>query len=426
MRIVCAPAEHRIFESAGGDLNVLLYGRANGSDAASVGGAVRRVIQQRKLAPAARAWDLLSIALAVVTVDMAVRRDDSPDGWTRVLDLHVAVCDRPFWAAHRDLVARQLEFLTTDIWKVAFLDGGVAPAVPRRAIRPRQDCVVLLSGGLDSLIGAMDLVKAHAKRPYAVSQVSMGDKQKQSVFASRIGTGLPHLQLNHNADCPGENERSQRARSIVFLAYGVVLATALRRYRDGERVTVYVCENGFISINPPLTGTRLGSLSTRTTHPYYIGLFQQLLDVAGLRVTVENPYQFSTKGEMLSGCADQAFLGETAHTTTSCGRYARNGYRHCGRCLPCLVRRAAFRAWGMGDGTGYVFSDLSRKDGDHARYDDVRSAAMAVAAAETDGLSAWAGPSLSTALLGDATPYRDVVRRGLGELAVFLETAGVT
>ncbi len=40
--------------------------------------------------------------------------------------------------------------------------------------------MVLLSGGLDSLAGTIDLVKAHGSKPYAVSQVSQGDKQKQS------------------------------------------------------------------------------------------------------------------------------------------------------------------------------------------------------------------------------------------------------
>ncbi len=423
MRIVCAPEDYK---AAPGDLNVMLYGHADGPDTGAVGASVRHIIQHRKLEPAARTWDFLSIALSVVVADTAVRRDESPDGWTRQLDLHVAVGDPAFWTAQRDLLTRQLGFLTTDIWNVTFLDGGVQPVPPKSPARPEQDCIALLSGGLDSLVGAIELVKAHGRMPYAVSQVSMGDKQKQRFFASSIGGGLAHLQLNHNADCPGQNERSQRARSIVFLAYGVLTATALKRYHDGGRVTLYVCENGFISINPPLTGARLGSLSTRTTHPFFIRRFQELLDRAGLRVTLENPYQFATKGEMLSACADQTFLQKRAHTSTSCGRYARNGYKHCGRCLPCLIRRAAFHAWGTKDRTPYVFSKLSRNDKDHARYDDVRSAAMAVAAAKADGLSAWAGPALSTALLGDAAPYKSVVGRGLDELAAFLEAVGVT
>lgn len=426
MRIVCAPEDYKLAAPAGADLNVLLYGHADGPDTAAVGATARHIIQHRKLEPAARAWDLLSIALSVVAADTAARRDESPDGWTRQLDLHVAAGDPAFWTAQRDLLTRQLGFLTTDIWNIAFLDGGVQPAPPKAPTRPEQDCIVLLSGGLDSLIGAIDLVKEHGKNPYAVSQVSMGDKQKQSFFASSIGSGLAHLQLNHNVDCPGQNERSQRARSIVFLAYGVLAATALKRYHDGGRVTLYICENGFISINPPLTGARLGSLSTRTTHPFYIQLFQELLDAAGLRVTLQNPYQFATKGEMLGACANQAFLQKYAHTSTSCGRYARNGYKHCGRCLPCLIRRAAFDSWGVKDRTTYVFAKLSRDDKDHARYDDVRSAAMAVAAAKAEGLSTWAGPALSTVLLGDAAPYKDVVGRGLDELAAFLKAAGVT
>ncbi len=425
MRIVCAPENHKFAAPAGGDLNVILYGRVSRPDTAAVGATARHIIQHRKLEPAARAWDLLSIALSVVVADTAARRDESPDGWTRQLDLHVAVGDPDFWTAQRDLLIRQLEFLTTDIWSITFMDGGVQPVPPKAPARPEQDCIVLLSGGLDSLVGAIDLVKAHGKDPYAVSQVSKGDKQKQSLFASSIGDGLAHLQLNHNANCPGQNERSQRARSIVFLAYGVLAATALKHYHDGGRVTLYVCENGLISINPPLTGARLGSLSTRTTHPYYIRLFQELLGAAGLRVTLENPYQFATKGEMLSACADQPFLQEYAHAGTSCSRYARNGFKHCGLCIPCLIRRAAFHAWGVQDRTPYVFVDLSRNDTNHARYDDVRSAAMAVTSAEAEGISIWAGPAISTALLGDALPYRDVAVRGLNELAAFLKVAGV-
>ena len=426
MRIVCAREDYEFEAPATGDLNVILYGHADGPGGGSVGATVRNIIRHRKLKPAARAWDLLSIALSVVAADTAARRDESPDGWTRTLDLHVAVSDPSFWASQRDLLMRQLGFLTTDIWRITFLEGGIQPVPPKVPARPEQDCIVLLSGGLDSLIGAIDLVKAHGRNPCAVSQVSNGDKQKQRMFASGIGDGLAHLQLNHNADFPGRNERSQRARSIIFLAYGVLAATALKRYHDGGDVTLYVCENGFISINPPLTGARLGSLSTRTTHPFYIGLFQDLLDAAGLRVTLENPYQFTTKGEMLSACADQPFLQKYAHTSTSCGRFARNGYMHCGRCLPCIIRRAAFHAWATKDNTSYVFSKLSRNDEDHARYDDVRSAAMAVAAAKADGLSAWAGPALSTAVLRDAAPYKNVVERGLDELAAFLKTAGVT
>jgi hypothetical protein len=188
---------------------------------------------------------------------------------------------------------------------------------------------------------------------------------------------------------------------------------------------LYVCENGFISINPPLTGARLGSLSTRTTHPVFLGLVQQLIDAAGLLVRVENPYQLKTKGEMLHECTNKALLRAHASEATSCGRFKQFGYTHCGRCVPCLVRRAAFRASGMIDKTKYVHMDLGRDDKDYAGFDDVRSVAMALAEVKSDGLEAWIGTSLSTTLLGDIVPLQAMVGRGLKELGALFKFHGV-
>ncbi|MFC3229165.1 Qat anti-phage system QueC-like protein QatC [Marinibaculum pumilum] len=425
MKMICAPEDQFSAPLNAGDLAVHLYGPVLGAGEVSIGATARHVIQRRKWKPAAHAWDFLSIALSIIAADTAVRRDLSPDGWTRQIELEIAVGDPDFWNSQRELLARQLQFLTTDIWTLTFRGGGILPVPPKKPNYLDQDCAVLLSGGLDSLIGTLDLC-AEGKKPFAVSQVSTGDKQTQKYFASQIGGGLGRLQLNHNVKWSSENERSQRARSIIFFAYGVLAATAMLRYHAGKDVTLYVCENGFISINPPLTGSRLGSLSTRTTHPYYLTLLQELFDNAGLRVKLENPCQFLTKGEMIQQCADQPFLTRHAHTSTSCGRYARNGFMHCGRCLPCLIRRAAFHAAGMTDNTRYKYRDLSRDDSDHARYDDVRAAAMGVAALKAEGLNRWAGPALSATLLGDPAPYQGVVQRGMDELGAFLSASGVT
>jgi len=190
-------------------------------------------------------------------------------------------------------------------------------------------------------------------------------------------------------------------------------------------VTLYVCENGFISINPPLTGARLGSLSTRTSHPVFLGLIQQLLDTADLRVRVENPYQLKTKGEMLRECKIQTLLRVHASEPISCGRYKQFGYIHCGRCVPCLVRRAAFLAWGMIDTTKYVYVDLGRDDENHAGFDDVRAVAMALAEVKSGGLENWIGTALSTALLGDIGPLQVMVGRGLDELGSLFKFHGV-
>src|SRR5690606_33855127 len=141
------------------------------------------------------------------------------------------------------------------------------------------------------------------------------------------------------------------ARSIIFLAYGLLAASALRASSEGTSISLVVPENGFISMNVPLTNLRLGSLSTRTTHPYFLRQIQRVWAAVGLNVEITNPYQFRTKGELLVGCEHQNLLQTLASQSTSCGRFGRYGYKHCGRCIPCLVRRAAFLKWGQPDKT---------------------------------------------------------------------------
>jgi hypothetical protein len=424
MRLVCAPKRYD-FPVSSTELNVVLFGRADVPEWGSVGGTIADILADNRLAPRARAWDLLSIAMSAVAADLAGHRAKSSDGWTREFALTIAVIDPDFWNEQAIELERLLWHLTTDRWSLRFVGDGYIPPPPPEPDYPAEDCVVLLSGGLDSFIGAIDLV-ASGRKPWAVSELVRGDAENQRKFAASIGSGLRHLQLHHNATVPNpESPPTQRARSIAFLAYGVLVATSLARYRAGHRVELNICENGFIAINPPLTGMRIGSLSTRTTHPVVIALLQKVLDAAGVNVCIRNPYQFRTKGEMLLECTDQLFLRERAHTTTSCGRFLRFGYMHCGRCVPCLVRRAAFARWGIPDLTRYKFADLSIPDGDHAGFDDVRATGIAIYERKELGTDRWLGASLSSVLIENHDKLVEVVGRGLDELEAFFVSAGV-
>ena len=425
MRVVCGPG-HFALPDIGDAMRVILYGQARADGQGSAGEAARDKILRRRFQCSPRAWDLLSIALSVVTADFAALRGQSPDGWTREFEVDIAVADTRFWTAQAETLARALAFLTTDRWTLRFHEGGMQPVRPQRPVRPMEDCVVLLSGGLDSFVGAIDLAAAGHK-PLAISQTVRGDANKQVEFAARIGGGLGHLQLNHNANTPGVQEASQRARSLIFIAFGVLGATALQRYYDGDQVPLYVCENGFIGVNPPLTGGRLGSLSTRTAHPEFLGRLQRVLDSANLRVRIVNPYGTKTKGEMLRECADQPLLKAEAVRSTSCGRFQRFNYRQCGRCVPCQVRRAAFVAWGgIPDTTDYVYEQIGRHDVDHSGFDDVRSVAVALAAVRDDGVESWLGHALASPLISDRAALLGMLDRGMAELHALHESYGVT
>ena len=182
-------------------------------------------IDRSRLHPSARAWDFLSLDLAVVASNLAGHRKKSPDGWTREFELDVAVADPTFWNSQRDLVRRLLGFLTTDVWAVNFMGGGFCPKPRSNPCLPSENCVSLLSGGLDSFIGNVDLV-AGGKRPFAVSQTVLGDAENQRAFAKLLGGGLRHLQMNHNAEVPQtETPSTPRCSAVgVLLAPGMLAA----------------------------------------------------------------------------------------------------------------------------------------------------------------------------------------------------------
>jgi hypothetical protein len=193
----------------------------------------------------------------------------------------------------------------------------------------------------------------------------------------------------------------------LFFAYGALAATGC-----GIR-EVLVPENALIAINPPFTVRRMGSLSTRTTHPHFISRLNEIWAAAGVQAELLNPFFATTKGEMLAQ-GHHPRLVDLAAETYSCGKGKRaNG--QCGRCVPCLIRQASFHAAGMHDGTHYL-NDLRAS----SRNDDVLAARQAVAAHGADGprdFARWvarAGPLPADAATRALTV--DAVGRGLAEL----------
>jgi hypothetical protein len=419
MKILCAPGSYD-FAQEQADLSVVLFGTTKDPDKGAIGNGVPLRIRKARLAPASLAWDLVSLALSVFAADLAGHRTTSPDGWTRTFDLHVAVSDPESWSVCKDSVEQLLRFLTTDLWTISFIAGGLTPQSHPKAKALEVDAAVLLSGGLDSLIGAIDR-SSNGKKMIAVSHIVRGDAAKQETFAHAVPGIQKHLQLPHAAKIPNaETPASQRSRSLMFLAYGVLAATATAGYRDGQTVDLYVCENGFIALNPPLTPARVGSLSTRTTHPIIFAHLRSILASLGLRVNIYNPYEAMTKGEMLRDCKDQVLLEKFATLSTSCGRFKTFSYQHCGRCVPCLVRRAAFEKWKGADATVYWFDDLGRDEPDYAGFDDVRSMMIAIAESKALGVRRWLGATLSSPLVTNRDPLREVAGRGLQELEALM------
>ncbi|WP_294293743.1 Qat anti-phage system QueC-like protein QatC [uncultured Sphingomonas sp.] len=338
------------------------------------------------LAPSEAAVDLALLAAAITAADTRISRDaDAQDAWTREIDLHLPVHNPALWAGLAALIVTTLNFLTGDHWSVRFRPR--IASVPTLATAPTKlrtatpSSVCLFSGGLDSFIGAIDLLAA-GEFPLLVSHYWDGITSKHQTYCGEaLKRRFPGATIHHvraRVGFPNDVvddfsvENTLRGRSFLFFALAALAADAI-----GGQAVVHVPENGLISLNVPLDPLRLGALSTRTTHPFYMARFEELLRGLGLSVTLHNPYAFQTKGQMAKGCADVGFLSQEAKNTMSCSspanaRYAKNKSdrqpKHCGYCVPCLIRRAAIlEGWGIDD-TEYQVADL------HSRPLDTRRA----------------------------------------------------
>jgi hypothetical protein len=178
------------------------------------------------------------------------------------------------------------------------------------------DAVCLFSGGLDSFIGALDLLaegKAvclvghheagqanHAQRGLwdALAQRYTGQGVLRQFFLQPAAAAS-----GQQRPLPGTNESSHRSWSRLFLAAALTVAGGY-----ALEVPLYIPENGLIGINVPLTGARAGSLSTRTTHPHSIASFGECIRQLGITNPIVNPFRTMTKGEIPAACRDQETL----------------------------------------------------------------------------------------------------------------------
>jgi hypothetical protein len=414
-RVIATPSVERAAAArARGDLGIALF-HVGQPELAGAGAQLLEAVHTLPATPSIAAWDFLAISVAVIATDRFVARADASDGWTRIISLEIDLHDPAPWAAEADALSDALRFLTGDIWHLRFSSGGAPPPNVRTRTTDR-DSVCLFSGGLDSLIGAIDLI-ADGRRPLLVSQASPKEGAIQAVLSAEIGLAAHRFEGRARERHTPPYEPSSRARSMLFIAYGVLAASTLAE-AGGAPDFIYVPENGLISINPPLTRRRIGSLSTRTTHPFFIASIGHVLDRVGLRPALRNPYGWHTKGEMLEGCLNPGLVERIATGSYSCGKGKRLN-QHCGRCVPCLIRRAAFHRARLSDGTRYWAADLAGS----GLYDDVYAARMAGVAVASRDVAQWAaeaGPLPEDPAA--RARYVDVVRRGILELATYLKT----
>ncbi|CZU33924.1 Uncharacterised protein [Enterobacter hormaechei] len=425
--------DHRLLPPAGENLlPVQLYGLSGQGrgDISIIGNPAIDRIKRLGVKIPAQVMDFLSIALAVTAADTFVQRESSEDGWTRQFSLRLPLHEPSRWIALKKELESTLHFLSGDIWDFEFCTGGYAPPEPYsqhsrfHLIKLKElDCVSLFSGGLDSAIGAIDLL-AVGRAPLLVSHAYKGDKSRQDQIAERLNGRYSRFEINADPHhYQGVTDITMRTRSLNFLAFAAVGACAVQEVSQQKKVDLYVPENGFISLNAPLTPRRIGTLSTRTTHPYFIASIQQLFDAVGIPCQIINPYQFKTKGQMAYQCLNKQLLTEIVESTVSCSHWKRAN-QQCGVCVPCIIRRASLHAGGINRDAGYTFQSLAKVMNEIDRRDDLIALRIAIAQKSTLKIGTWVAKSgpLPVAAFNN---FKQVFMEGLNEVENYLLSEGI-
>lgn len=393
-------------------------------------------LAERGMYPSEAAIDLVILAATVTAADTRIlREENAQDSWTREISLYVPVSDPERWRGNAPSIERILKFLTGDLWRLGFRPRPEGLESLIQSNGAPTDCsfdsVCLFSGGLDSYTGAIDLL-ADKRSPLFVSHYKDASTKSQESCAQKLGevyvSQLPrHVRVNVSFDendllLGQEGETTTRGRSFIFFALAAMAADAL----EGE-TTIYVPENGLISLNVPLDPLRLGAWSTRTTHPFYMAHWQKLLERLGIEARLLNPYRFKTKGEMLAECKNKDLLSNSLDMTISCSSVTKSRWKgrppcHCGYCVPCLIRRASIHAAFGDDPTEYALSvfdehplDARKAEAREVRSFQMMSRRISRNPALADILVRKTGPFKDYGL-DELRQYADVFRRGIREV----------
>jgi hypothetical protein len=314
--------------------------------------------------PNPRALDFLLIAAAVYALDKLVVRETAGDAWTRGFELTLPVSDPAAWKKVQAELTDAVSFLTGDIWEFTFsrLQSPLIRPIRKRRRRRRilvpplrADVVCLFSGGLDSLIGAID--RLETRKSEKLLLVGHHDGQIAGPLSDQKGI-LEQLQpfypertrslFARVGHTDASKDITLRGRSLIFIALGIYAASAL-----SPEVPLLIPENGTIAVNVPLTPSRRGSCSTRTTHPQFLTGIGRVLVGLGIKNALETPLEWKTKGEAVSECKNLKALRTLAPLSVSCAKpghtstWINRSANGCGRCMPCIYRRAALHTIGL-------------------------------------------------------------------------------
>lgn len=299
--------------------------------------------------------DLIELAAYVCVADQSIHRgqfeaETFGQNWRRNLRFHIPVRVPEFWGdSETSAILREtVGFLSDDHYDFQFYPAkdppGIQRYLPLEEANPKladPEQVILFSGGLDSLGGAVEEIIAKKRQVILVNHKTTDKFSKRhtalvELLSRKAGAQAPgHLRVRSNKDSDLTKENTQRARSLLYGALGATVAqmVGLNSFR--------FYENGVVALNLPVCAQVVGGRATRTAHPRVLRGLQRLLEkMVGGKFEVDNPFVDSTRTEVIKKIIERD-CGELIRHSTSCShiRLASNETPHCGVCSQCIDRR---------------------------------------------------------------------------------------
>lgn len=325
------------------------------------------------------AFSLLYLSAIIYAIDRSVNRHEhSIDGWSRQFDLDIIIPEFERFCPLETAINKMLSFLTGDYWNCHFV-GPVCVSYDKYKDTDRFNGITqvnLFSGGMDSLIGAIDYMTDNPRGKLFLASHYDGrmpgplsdQRELRRLFRTKYCGQFCCIDAVSITPA-NSHELSSRSRSMMFLSIALIVAS----YADCR---IVVPENGSVSLNYPLSESRRASCSTRTTHPIFLKQYKEIIDKLGLTTEIVNPYEKMTKGEMVQACSDKEYLLNVVSHSNSCGKrgmhqhmYDNSYATHCGHCMPCMYRRASLVEEHDRTTYGNQFNTLYRKRGDKVSED---------------------------------------------------------
>ena len=316
-----------------------------------------------------RIIDLIHIASYVFCADRCANRGDrsslSNSSWSRNWSFVIPVLDHAFWTSNQVINALTdvLVFMTGDkSFEFCFTEAIKEPLKTEEyqtslfsnhdlnIQRGKNIDVMLFSGGLDSLAGAVDRLNTFPDRQLCLINHMSNNR------TIRTQRNLIQILKDHYSDrvfpytfeCRfrklKSRDETQRTRMFLFSAIAFAICTWF------SKDELFIYENGITSLNLSKQTDVINARSSRTTHPKVIGLLQRFYSCFSESFRIRTPYYNKTKEDIIKTFVQ---FNETIliQSSVSCSstRDTHEIFPHCGCCSQCIDRRFAIYASGLQD-----------------------------------------------------------------------------